>query len=195
MAQQIDVTLGAPPDSFDDVTRLYVEAFAEKLTPFLGTPERAARFLASGLAPERVFVARRDGEIAGVAGFKENGRGLFELGLRVLFAEYGWSAPFRALGLMLLERREVPDCLLMDGIVVAAEMRGNGVGTLLLQAIEKHARALGKQKIRLDVIDTNPGARRLYERFGFSPVRTVGTGLLAPLFSFRSATEMHKVLS
>ena len=67
----------------------------------------------------------------------------------------------------LLERPEAAHCLLMDGLAVDSAARGRGVGTRLLGAIEIHARALGKTGIRLDVLDTNPGARRLYERCGF----------------------------
>ena len=95
----------------------------------------------------------------------------------------------------LLERKEDPSGLLMDGIAVSAQARGQGVGTRLLAAIEDHARVLGKTSIRLDVIDTNPDARRLYERVGYRAVRTTGVGPFRPLFQFRSTTEMKKTLA
>ena len=95
-------------------------------------------------------------------------------------------------GLALLERRERPDCLLMDGIAVRDDQRGAGIGTRLLEALESHARDLGKTSIRLDVIDTNPGARRLYERFGFVATATSGVGPFGALFSFRQSTTMIK---
>ena len=195
MSEEIIIRLGVPDEHVDAATDLYCEAFREKITPFLGTPDRAARFLAQGLAPDRAFLALQKGRVVGIAGFKVDGRGLYEPGMSRFFAEYGWSAPARILGLLLLERAESPDLLLMDGIAVSENARGHGIGTRLLSAIEAHARQLNKRSIRLDVIDTNPGARRLYERFGFEARKTSGIGPLKHLFSFRASTEMRKQLN
>lgn len=130
--------------------------------------------------------------MVGIAGFKDDGRGVYEPGLGRFLAEYGWSAPARILGLLLLERTEHADVLLMDGIAVSETQRGQGIGTRLLSAIEGHAEKLQKRSIRLDVIDTNPGARRLYERFGFEARKTSSVGPLKHLFSFGGSTEMQK---
>jgi len=192
MSDKIIIQLGVPRQHVEAATALYCDAFREKLTPFLGTPDRAARFLATGLAPDRAFVALQDGGVVGIAGFKVNGRGLYEPGIGRFLAEYGWSAPARILGLLLLERAERPDLLLMDGIAVSETVRGKGIGTRLLKAIEGQAKKLNKRSIRLDVIDTNPGARRLYERFGFEACKTSALGPLKHLFSFGSSTEMQK---
>ena len=131
----------------------------------------------------------------GIAGFKVDGRGLYEPGVSRFFKEYGWSAPARIVGLLLLERAESPDLLLMDGIAVSETARGKGIGTRLLRAIEDHAQHLNKRSIRLDVIDTNPGARRLYERFGFEAHKSQSLGPLKHLFSFGGSTEMRKQVS
>ncbi len=195
MTEDITIQLGVPHAQIDEATTLYCDAFHEKLTPFLGAKDRAARFLAGGLEPNRAFVAMQAGAVVGIAGFKVDGKGLFEPGLGRFVKEYGWTAPARVLGLLLLERPEGPDHLLMDGIAVSQAVRGKGIGTKLLQAIEAHARKLKKLAIRLDVIDTNPGARRLYERFGFEAIKTTGIGPLKHLFSFQTSTEMHKLVT
>ncbi len=192
MSDDISIQLGVPSENIDAATTLYCDAFHEKLTPFLGTKDRAARFLASGLEPSRAFVALRGSSVVGIAGFKVNGKGLFEPGFGRFAKEYGWTAPARVLGLLLVERPERPDYLLMDGIAVSQAVRGKGIGTRLLQAIEAHARKLKKVAGRLDVIDTNPGARRLYERFGFEAIKTTGIGPLKHIFPFQASTEMHK---
>ena len=195
MGHDIVIELGIPQDQVSAATALYCAAFGEKLTPFLGDVERAARFLAAGVAPDRAIVALLEGQVVGIAGFKVNGRGLYEPGIRRFFGEYGWSAPLRIFGLLLLERAEHPDTLLMDGIAVDPELRGRGVGTQLLAAVERQARALGKSDIRLDVIDTNPGAKRLYERFGFKVRKTRDIGPLRLLFAFTKSIEMRLDLS
>jgi len=73
---------------------------------------------------------------------------------------------------------------------VSEAARGQGVGSALLSAIRGKAITLGYCKVRLDVIDTNPRARALYERQGFIPESTSNIGPLRHIFGFRSATIM-----
>ena len=61
---------------------------------------------------------------------------------------------------------------------------------LLLNAIKRKAREQGCTQVRLDVIDTNPRARLLYEREGFRAVAVRNLGPLRKLFGFRYATTM-----
>jgi ribosomal protein S18 acetylase RimI-like enzyme len=49
---------------------------------------------------------------------------------------------------------------------VLPEVRGQGIGTRLLQWCETRARECGAQTLTLGVVARNP-AKRLYERFGF----------------------------
>lgn len=86
----------------------------------------------------------------------------------------------------------MPGELMMDGIAVADEARGRGVGTALLERIEQHAMQCGKTHIALNVINTNPAARRLYERFGFTAMYDESTSILGLFLKFDYATRMHK---
>lgn len=58
-------------------------------------------------------------------------------------------------------------------IGVFPELRGRGLGSLLLGALIAHARATGEKALSLSVAHDN-GARRLYERLGFIVVRDDG---------------------
>ena len=108
---------------------------------------------------------------------------------------YGWfGAIWRALILSVLERELKPGVFQMDGICVAAEARGQGVGTLLLRAIKDEAQRLGMHEVQLDVINTNPRARTLYEREGFQAIGQDYTGPFKHLFGFSSATKMRWVV-
>lgn len=68
-------------------------------------------------------------------------------------------------------------------IAVAAEARGRGVGTALIQALLAAARAAGRPALSLSVEPDNP-ARRIYERAGFVPVGTNG-GAVTMLLELR----------
>jgi ribosomal protein S18 acetylase RimI-like enzyme len=52
---------------------------------------------------------------------------------------------------------------------VLPEHRGRGIGHALLTEVERRARDRDCCKITLEVHDTNEGAKRLYESFGFGP--------------------------
>jgi ribosomal protein S18 acetylase RimI-like enzyme len=81
----------------------------------------------------------------------------------------------------------------MDGIAVAPEARGRGIGTRLLEAVHAFAREQGYAGVRLDVIDRNPAARRLYERLGYIAVHTRAYPFLAFL-GFTAVTTMIRPL-
>jgi ribosomal protein S18 acetylase RimI-like enzyme len=53
------------------------------------------------------------------------------------------------------------DELYLEDIAVAGAARGRGIGSKLLAEVEIIARELGKARVRLQVIDTNPRARAL----------------------------------
>ena len=53
-------------------------------------------------------------------------------------------------------------------IGVDKEMRGKGVGALLLEAVEQTARSAGAARLSLDVSAKNAGAKKLYEKNGMS---------------------------
>jgi ribosomal protein S18 acetylase RimI-like enzyme len=92
--------------------------------------------------------------------------------------------------LQLLGREVDNHRFLLDGLCVSDQARGQGVGTALLEAVVAEARQRGYRAVRLDVVDTNPRARALYERRGFVLDRTAGIGPLRLIFGFRSAHTM-----
>ncbi|MEM9030272.1 MAG: GNAT family N-acetyltransferase [Pseudomonadota bacterium] len=192
MSEPVTFRLGVTQAQIARATRIYCEAFADKLSPFLGSVDRMVEPLSSALVADRAVVAMRGGEVVGVVGFKVRGRGLFEPTFWQFTKAYGWSGPFRLLGLSFLDRPERPGELLLDGLAVAADARGQGLGTGLLKAIEAHAARLGKVSVGLDVVDTNPRARELYERLGFTATKTTDIGAMRMVFPFRSVTRMTK---
>ncbi|WP_299353941.1 GNAT family N-acetyltransferase [uncultured Shimia sp.] len=184
---------GFEPEQSEHVARLYWTAFASKLTKLMGPDDKGISFFTSVVDPEFALTAiGAGGEVLGVAGFKTSEGGLAGGDLRDLAKVYGWvGAIWRGLLLSVLERDLADNSLLMDGICVSETARGQGVGTALLAAIKEEACARGLQDVRLDVIDTNPRARALYERQGFTAGETQYLGPLRYIFGFRSSVAMR----
>ena len=175
----------------------YWEAFARKLLYPLGPRRRALAFIRRVLdSSHAISAVSADNRFLGVAGFKTP-RGAFVGGeFADLMKVYGvFGAAARGLLVSVMERPCEEGTLLMDGIFVDAQARGLGVGTGLLTAVEKHAAARGLGQVRLDVIDSNPRARALYERQGFKAHATHSIGMLRHVFGFDSVTTMLKDLS
>ena len=56
----------------------------------------------------------------------------------------------------------------LQAIAVDRELRGEGIGSALMDAIEDQARASGSTRLFLDAAARNEGARRFYERRGMT---------------------------
>ncbi|MFF8652808.1 GNAT family N-acetyltransferase [Streptomyces huasconensis] len=191
----VTVRRGVPAGAEPRAAALYWEAFGRKLGPALNPPDKAVPFIAAHLDPERAVCALLDGELVGLAGYQLDGRSLTGGSAAAVLRAYGRVRGLpRLLLLALFERRPAPGQLVMDGIAVDARMRGRGVGSLLLQEVAALATEAGCREIRLDVIDTNPRARALYERRGFTAVRTERTPYLRRLLGFGAVTTMRRTL-
>lgn len=177
-----------------DVARLFWQAFGGKLGRLLGPEAKALNFLTPVLDPSHCLsVSAPNGTLLGIAGFKTTDGALVggtAADLRRVYGTIGliWRAPL----LSLVERAVEPDLLLMDGIAVSSEARGMGIGTALLDAVVAEASRRHLTAVRLDVIDTNPRARALYERRGFVKKGTEDVFPFRWLFGFSTSTRMEK---
>lgn len=188
----ITVRQGFAAADRDLVVELYWQAFGSKLGRVLRPQARAEAFIRAVIRADHSFAAYdAQGHLLGVAGFKSP-HGAFVGGhFADLVRHYGrLGAVWRAVFLMVLERDVENHRFLMDGLFVRPEARGQGVGSALLQAIFVEAQRRGYQEVRLDVINSNPRARALYERAGFRPVKTQHLGPLGWIFGFTAATSM-----
>jgi ribosomal protein S18 acetylase RimI-like enzyme len=187
------ISKGFPDDQRAQAVALYWDAFGGKLGKILRPEPSALAFFERILNPDFALSAIDDGgRLLGLAGFKTAQGALTAGGIRDLAQVYGWfGGLWRGLMLSVLERDLEPGVLLMDGICVAPAARGMGVGTALLSAIKNEAAQTGMHAVRLDVIDTNPRARALYEREGFVPGEQTDIGPLRHVFGFRKATALQ----
>jgi ribosomal protein S18 acetylase RimI-like enzyme len=193
----VTIFSGLYPHLRPQAARIYWEAFGGKLGRVLGPEPRAVAFFERVIRTDLCLAALDDtGTLIGVAGFKTN-TGSFAGGSWAdLTAIYGpFGGRWRGWLLWTLNREVDNDRFLVDGICVARQHRGKGIGTLLLAALYDEATARGYHSIRLDVVDANWRARALYERQGFVATHTEHIGLLRHLFGFAASTTMVRPLA
>lgn len=174
MAPAPTVCRGHPAGLRREAAAILYRAFRSKLGRLLGPRYVAIPFLASSFAPHAVLSAYSRGELVGVMGLKTRGWSFFSPTLSTAVHAYG---PLRGLLVLLALRAGAehpgPGEMLIDKLAVRPDARQNGLGALMLSAARTVARREGCEVLRLSVVNTNPAARRLYERHGFQPDRTI----------------------
>ena len=190
------IQLGLPNPLRTEAARLYWQAFGGKLGVLLGPEPRAIAYLARVIRPNNVIVALDDkGQLLGLAGFKTPQGGFASGNGRDLQEAYGIVGGFWRARLLGLLSNEVDNAnFLLDGICVAAGMRGMGLGGALMEAICAEALRRGYAAVRLEVIDSNWRAQALYRRLGFAVTQRHSIGVLRHVFGFKAAVTMIRLV-
>ncbi|POM26215.1 putative acetyltransferase [Actinomadura rubteroloni] len=184
--------MGLPESARSDAARLYWAGFTRKLAPVVGGG-RTVGVLADALVPAQVMGAWNGDRLVGIACLQDGPEPPLRLDRTGFRREFGilrggWR---RLLSTFVTSRPPGADELLLDVLAVSPEARGLGVGTTLLSAVADEARTRGRHRVKLEVVDTNPRAKALYERFGFRTVDTVRTPYLRRLLGFGAVDTMR----
>ncbi|MFN4128711.1 MAG: GNAT family N-acetyltransferase [Paracoccaceae bacterium] len=192
----MQIQLGLPEHLRTQAADLYWQAFGGKLGRVMGPEPRAHAFLLRVLRADHCICAvSDDGQLLGIAGFKSPAGSFAGGEAQDLQAVYGRiGAAWRSSLLGLLQTDIDNDRFLIDGICVARDQRGRGIGSALMAALMAEASARGYGAIRLEVIDTNIRARALYERLGFAAGHIETIGPLRHVFGFSRAVTMVRAL-
>ncbi|WP_045387598.1 N-acetyltransferase [Falsirhodobacter sp. alg1] len=186
---------GLAPEFRDQAAHLYWQAFGPKLGRVMGPDDRARSFISGALQADHTLSAVEGGRLVGLCGFK-TARGAFvganAAAMRSAYGRFGATWRRYALGLLVQDTDN--QRFLIDGLCVVPDRRGQGIGTALINAICAEAVTRRYSAIRLDVVDKNEGARRLYERNGFAAIHRHPAGATAALFGFDSTVTMVRQL-
>ena len=171
---EVTIELGLPHELRDQAVAIYEEAFGEKMRMAVRDQQKRMAFVERALVLDNILVARRGDELLGAAGLSSRGAPFAggTLGSSWDPRPYrdllGWTGALWAVwGSRMADPEPKADEVYVDGIAVASQARGLGIGTRLLAEIRQTARSHGKRYVRLDVIDSNPRAKALYERVGY----------------------------
>jgi ribosomal protein S18 acetylase RimI-like enzyme len=180
----------------DNAAALYLSALADKLVPVYGTGPRARRALANGLNRRLCITAVDNDRLVGILGIQIPSAGFMDVTLNTLRPHYGILGSLWRLALLAFLHYSPPAGeVYVDGIAVDPDFRGQGIGTAMMAALESRAVGQGVSMIRLEVVDSNPNARKLYLRLGFERFREQTVWPVGSLFGFRSSMVMIKPLT
>lgn len=173
--EKITYRVGIPESYRNATAELYDVAFGEKIA--LGVPEKEKRIalLNRCMLLEYAIGAFDKENLVGIAGFHTpdghlTGRKISLSDMTTLLGI--WGGIKASVILSMFGRKPKENELLMDGISVAPAGRGQGIGSKLLNEVKKYALKNNFASVRLDVIDTNPKAKKLYSRMGFKVTET-----------------------
>ncbi|MCD5415508.1 GNAT family N-acetyltransferase [Candidatus Bipolaricaulota bacterium] len=175
-----------------DIAGLLYDAFEPKMAALGLRREVWGKAALNSLVIEHSFFAYRGNKLVGVVGVATRSGKFLHFQLRELLKHVN---PVKALFYYLalnLERRILKDELRIAYLAVAKEVRGQGVGKDLLHRVEQFAAQQGFALLSLDVVDTNLSARGLYEKSGFTVVKTIKFGFLTRRAGFTGAHHMQK---
>ncbi len=152
------------------VAALYTSAFKRKFEKLIGDEQTVAGFLEKGLNPNYCFSCYSADTLVGILGFHIGKENLVSPTLSDFIKQFGlFRGVYKAVLSEFIFRKKAVSKkeLLMDGVAVDKNFRGQGVGSALFDEFFVWAKAQGYEAVHLDVIDENPKAKALYERLGF----------------------------
>ncbi len=178
-----------------DAARILYDAFQRKLFPLLHNPEKIQNLVARGMNPAYVVSAISGDTLLGVAGLDYRGKRFCSPTVKSCINQLGfWKGLPGWIVLNLFTKGTCPATdLRISVLAVESRLRGQGIGTRLIQSVLEFAKTNGFLAVRLEVVDTNPSALRLYERMSFRAIRTIHLGIFKNWLGFSAETEMiHK---
>ena len=171
------------------------EAFETKITALRIRKDTAFTIFLNSSNPDSAFFAYRENRLVGVAGIITKNSRFLHFRLKELREHFNLLRALFYTLVLNFPRKISPGDIKVEALVVAGEMRGQGIGTSLIKRVEQFAFENGYSILSLDVVDTNTGAIKLYERLGFDIVRTARYGILTRRAGFTGSHYMRKMIT
>lgn len=128
----------------------------------------------NSLNTDRIMLAVSNKSILGIAGLHYDKRNFTDTKYVTLRKHYN---PVKSFIMYWMLRIMTPklqkDTVRVDSLAVDKSCRGEGIGTKLIEGVIEFARQNGYGQVLLEVVDTNPKAKALYERMGFKVKKKV----------------------
>lgn len=182
----------------EQVCRLIYQGFYKKLSNywiFEKNIDKGADVLKGCINYENGIYAIEDDNVVGFIGVQYRKNKFREFNSKTLRPYYGvFGSMWRGIVNKLENKSESlkNNEMYIDLIVVDANSRGKGIASLLIDNITRFSIENDFDKILLDVVDTNEGAIKLYEKLGYKTMKTMDFKGFTDFMGYRKVMYMYK---
>jgi len=197
MADCLSLQLDPRSVGRSELAALYWQAFPNSFTrSVMGSLSRAVALVGAQLDSGQALCAMRGSRLVGLAGLRYGRRSFFSPRLSTSVSTAGILRGALACAVLgMVGHGAKLEEMYVEALAVRPGSRRQAVGTTLLNSAFELARAEGLLAVSLDVVDTNTGAGRLYERLGFVPVSRHRYPLVRPLVGVSATIRMVRLLA
>jgi ribosomal protein S18 acetylase RimI-like enzyme len=182
-------------DSFKNkFADIYFQAFGRKITALIRPEFIARKVIIKSLNYDMAIYALDEHKnLLGFLGFQTNSKEFIRYKYRNLREHFNpINAFFKCTILKLFVPVLQKTDIRIDSIAVDVKLRSQGVGTALIEHFFNFAKTNKYKNIFLEVVDTNPEAKRLYHRLGFAIKKREHFYFFARRAGFSAADIMFK---
>ena len=192
LVENIKIIRNLPESSKIRASELVYEAFQKKINSVIKEKEKAIRIITKSINYSAGFYAVYENSLVGIAGTQSKGNRFIKVKFSYFHEEYEFFKAlikkiyfnFDSIGTIKNDELE------LTALSVQKEMRSRKIGTKLINSIILYAKNNGYKKVILTVVDTNPLAKKLYEKIGFNKHKTKKYGFLTRSAGFKEVTHM-----
>lgn len=191
------VSLKDRDDLLDQMAIIIKDGFYMKFSSIIGTGNEFLESVKIIINRDLCYGYIDEGKLKGVAVLKDKGTKAIIYPFNKLKRILGFFRGLKAcimLKLIFSMGKISNDTLKLELLSVGKDFRGEGIGHKLLDKIEELGKDKGFSKVSLEVIDTNPRAKKLYESFGYEEVKFINTEKMTRPIGFTGIHEMEKKL-
>jgi len=171
---KIKISVKINEEQLNQAMNIFYSAFKQKIRPLIKSREKAVAIYKNSLNKDRVFYALIENDVVGIAGLHYENKNFIEIKYSYLRKYFN---PFTSYFIYFMWKIFSPkvkeDAVRIDSIAVKEQFRGAGIGTDLINKVLEFAKNKAFKEVVLEVVNTNPKAKKLYERMGFKEKKHV----------------------
>ena len=190
----MEIVNSLPKNLKNDAFEIYHDAFHKKenLKITFNSKKQAIKLYKRGINFRSGLYAIKNGRLMGLLGFKSKRNKLIDYKLKTLRKEFGFfGGLIRKIRCFFSQIEHLSeDEIKIEAIAVDKKYRGKGIGSRLIRRAIHFAKNRKYKRIILNVVNTNPKAKKLYLRFGFKPISKSYFGFITNKAGFTSSTKM-----
>jgi ribosomal protein S18 acetylase RimI-like enzyme len=193
---EIIITNKVNIEQLGQALEIFYYSFEQKIRPLIQPKEKAIRLYSLAINQNRVYYALKNKKAVGIIGLQYDNIDFISYGFNIIRKHFSF---FRSLYLYLMlnfmKMKLEEDAIRVDSIAVAHQCRGEGIGTMLIRKAIEIAKNRGYKEMTLEVVNTNPRAKKLYEFMGFKQKKHIKFYFLTRSFGYSSAYLMSMKLT